>query len=162
MKNELEVSDSNALEARKRAVAEKIKFYEKAIAEAQNKSKTREKTPEEPKQFSDFEKQAWKIIDDRRFFAIVFDILFCFFAACLLAPLFMEPMTNVPAADDSIPFLALIFALIMCVPIYLFQMFSIPRVITVSPEEAEKARKDLAETVDLLTPRIYFFFPIRW
>ncbi|MBR5622339.1 MAG: hypothetical protein IKW49_04035 [Opitutales bacterium] len=156
MKNELEVANSNALETRKRVAAEKMRFYEKAIAEA------REKTSGDTKQFSDVEKQAWKIIDDRRFFAIVFDTLFCFFAACLLVPLFIGPIMNTPVTDGSILFLALIFALGMCVPIYLFQMFSIPRVITVSPEEVEKARKDLAETVDLLTPRVYFFFPIRW
>lgn len=162
MKNELKVANSNDLETRKRAAAEKMRFYEKAISETQNKSELREKIPGEPNQFSDFEKQAWKIIDDRRFFSIVFDTLFCFFAACLLLPLFIGPMIDVPVTDGSILFLALIFALAMCVPIYLFQMFSIPRVITVSPEEVEKARKDLAETVDLLTPRIYFFFPIRW
>lgn len=148
----------NDFEMRRQTAAEKLAYYEREIAKL---DAARKQAEEDALRVP--EKEAWELIDDRRFFAVGFDALFGFFAALPFINSFFEALYPLASSSWEIGFVAgFLFLIAMFLITWLFELRSVPYVETLSQKELEEGQRKLKKTVNALTPRIHFIFPFRW
>lgn len=129
-----------------------------------NELEVSESVPAAPqKKYDELEIAGLNAIADRAGVAIAFDSLFCFFASLVLLHFLLPGIAfgDYFVVAHAVP-IAGLFAFIVFLVLFVFELSSTPSIEIDSGTVDADAENWVASVVAFFTPRIYFFFPIRW